>query len=102
MCVSVWFCLRLRWVSLCLDPLYHDPPPISTLSFIYKKVRLTSCSHPSCDSPNTSRCFALGAGQCLRGRRKPDVLRPGIVREGLSHVVVCDKISNRIMDVVMR
>ena len=34
---------------------------------------------PSCDLPNTSRRFALGASNVLPGRRKPDVLRLGIV-----------------------
>ena len=55
------------------------PPPLSAT------VRLTSGSwkdavHSSCDSPNTSRRFTLGASNAyVPGWRKPDVLRPGIV-----------------------
>ena len=46
------------------------------------EVRLTTGSwYPSCDSPNTSRRFALGESIACVVDDKPGVLRPGIVGE---------------------
>ena len=58
-------------------------PRHSTPSFICKKVcrikgSRSKTNHPSCDSPNTSRRFALGARKCLPHRCITDRLRPGI------------------------
>ena len=60
------------YLFLPLEVATPEHKPInSTLSSIYKKVRLKTVSaqdavHPSCDSPNTSRRFVLGSsGICL-------------------------------------
>ena len=65
--------LELKPKNSLVSPALLPPSSQSTLSSICKKVRLTSGSqwdaaHPSCDSPNTSRRFALGASNvCLVG-----------------------------------
>ena len=67
-------------------------PPFSRTPPSPRQVRLKSGSswdaaHPSCDSPNTSGRFALGASNVCMVGENPRVLRPGIAGMRWSMVI---------------